>query len=598
MPLSGKRPITTHGVKDASSDPAKAREWWTQNPDANVGIAAGDGLVVVDIDPRNGGDKTLARLEKRYGPLPPTVEVITGGGGKHFYYSANGNAPGCGQLGPGVDIKSAGGYVVAPPSVHPETKRIYKWRKDHSPQKHERASLPDWVADHARDSSKDDDEAAAITEGSRNQGLTSFAGTLRREGLSQAELEAALLALNESRCDPPLPVKEVRQIARSIARYDATNGDAALLARPADLTKARPPRWAWLYRILLGYLNLLLGDEGVGKGTTAAYLMARWTEGRLPGDLEGEPVSVAVLGDEDSFDHVWTPRLHVAGADLNRVFQIERPDGGMVTLREDRDRLAAVIQERGIRVLYLDALLDNLGVGVDDWRAKAVREALQPARWLARELDIAVIGSLHPNKSGNSFRQLVAGSSAFNAVSRSSLLLAKDPDNPGGRVLVRGKGNLSIAPDAVQFDITGAFFDANGHKFDAPVATNFQNGGNITADDLIARAEPPKRHTKRGEVEDLLHELLPKDGKWHPAKPIYSKCADAGFTDERMVRRARDELGIEHRREEKFGGKSQWRWPNDATRTRDGLTDPAESSPGRVLNTRERAHEDTDGRNG
>jgi hypothetical protein len=234
----------------------------------------------------------------------------------------------------------------------------------------------------------------------------------------------------------------------------------ALVAHRADLSRARPPRWVWDKRIVIGYLNLLLGNEGVGKGTLIAKLIAELTHGRLAGDLHGQPVGVGIIGDEDSFDGVWTPRLHAADADLERVVQIERPDGGFVNVREDRDKLADVVKQHNLGALYFDQLLDNLGAGTDDWRQKAVRDALRPLQALARELDIAVIGSLHPNKRGTTFRELMAGAPAFNAVSRSGLLLGQHPDDDDRRVLVRGKGNLSEPPPAVEFRITGYRFAA------------------------------------------------------------------------------------------------------------------------------------------
>jgi len=55
-----------------------------------------------------------------------------------------------------------------------------------------------------------------------------------------------------------------------------------LIVRSADLARAQPPRWAWEQRIVLGYLNLLLGNEGGGKGTHIAWLLARLTRVRRP----------------------------------------------------------------------------------------------------------------------------------------------------------------------------------------------------------------------------------------------------------------------------------------------------------------------------
>jgi hypothetical protein len=115
-----KRPATKHGFKDATSDIATLESWWMQNPNFNVAIQTGielDGrlLVVVDIDSRNGGYATKANLEASNGRLPDTVRVITGGGGEHLYFVCRPDVTLKAKLGPGIDIKWRGGYVVTPP---------------------------------------------------------------------------------------------------------------------------------------------------------------------------------------------------------------------------------------------------------------------------------------------------------------------------------------------------------------------------------------------------------------------------------------------------------------------------------------------------
>ena len=398
----------------------------------------------------------------------------------------------------------------------------------------------------------------------------------REELFARVEREQ-LASQNGHAADVQLDEHEVAKRAHDIAVEQEAQARAAerkkptakLLVRTADLSQSKPPQWAWRDRVLLGYLNLLLGNEGIGKGTLAAALLARWTRGKLQGNLYGKPVCVAVVGDEDGFADVWVPRLHAAKADLSLVKQIERPDGGFIELRRDRDRLMAAIEEHDVQVVYLDALLDNLGAAVNDWHGKQVRDALQPARSLARELGVAVIGSLHPNKSGETFRNLVSGSHAFNAVSRSSLLLAQDPDEDGRVVLVRGKGNLSSAPEALTFEIASHSFKANGHTFDVPRAVAFRKGGELTADDLIATAaqaaDTAKREAKRqntviGNAEQLLRELLPNDGQWHEARLILDACEAQGIA-ERTVRSARKELGIQIRRAKELHARAEWSWP-------------------------------------
>jgi hypothetical protein len=108
-----------HGFKDASSDIAQIEEWAKTYPGCNIGIATGEtsGIVVVDIDPRNGGSSTMVDLFKKGHVFPPSPEAITGNGGKHLFYQyPPGLKASKDRLGPGIDIKSDGGYVVGAPS--------------------------------------------------------------------------------------------------------------------------------------------------------------------------------------------------------------------------------------------------------------------------------------------------------------------------------------------------------------------------------------------------------------------------------------------------------------------------------------------------
>lgn len=134
-----------NGHLDATTDVDQVREWWRRWPQANVGIAADgrSGLLVLDIDPRNGGDAELAALEAKHGRLPDTVEALTGGGGRHIIFQRPPDLKFRSELAPGVDIK-ADGYIVAPPSVHPNG-QPYCWEASSHPLETELATLPAWV---------------------------------------------------------------------------------------------------------------------------------------------------------------------------------------------------------------------------------------------------------------------------------------------------------------------------------------------------------------------------------------------------------------------------------------------------------------------
>lgn len=138
-----KRPMTQHGYKDASTNKSRIIQWWSDAPDANLAVVTGalSGVIVPDIDPRNGGDESLAELERKYGPLPPTLMVITGGGGRHFYFAhPQGIAARSSTLAPGIDLQADGKLVIAPPSVHPSGK-LYQWADRNVPL----APCPKWL---------------------------------------------------------------------------------------------------------------------------------------------------------------------------------------------------------------------------------------------------------------------------------------------------------------------------------------------------------------------------------------------------------------------------------------------------------------------
>lgn len=335
-----------------------------------------------------------------------------------------------------------------------------------------------------------------------------------------------------------------------------------LVVRTANLKHAKPPEWAWENRVPLGVLSLIVGEEGIGKGTAAAWLLARLTRGDLAGDLHGKPVTVGVLADEDSFDSVWTPRLHAAGADLSHVRHVAGPDGSPVELAQDRTDLEAFVTQEEIAVLYLDALIDNLGPRVDDWKSKPVRDALQPLKALAKTHNIAALCSLHPNKGGRTFREKVQGSHAFNAISRSSLWLTTHPEDTERRVLIRPKGNLSRQPQAFEFDIETSGFEANGYAFNVPVVGGV-GYSDLREDDLLG-VQFNAAGESRTQARDVLTARL-ADGQWHASGPIITDCEGMGIY-KLSVQRARHDLDVEQKWEG-MPAKSYWRRASNTTST-------------------------------
>ena len=120
------------GCHDASICSDQIAEWWTRWPNANIGLATGTAFVVLDVDGEEGL-ATLADLEDLHGWLPIGPASVTGSGGMHLLFAGNARVRNSVQLlGPGLDTRAAGGYIVAPPSIHPDGPR-YTWLKGRDP---------------------------------------------------------------------------------------------------------------------------------------------------------------------------------------------------------------------------------------------------------------------------------------------------------------------------------------------------------------------------------------------------------------------------------------------------------------------------------
>lgn len=258
FPVNGKLPKIVNWPQAAQNGPGWVSAHWGHvpprgvvenatggrtgdlTPSHNVGVCTGkrSDVLVLDIDPRHDGEETLHELEATLGPLPETPQVITGGGGTHYYFRRpRTDTPirnSAGKLGPGVDVRCDGGYVVAPPSIHPDTGRAYFWDVGTHPEDCELAHLPlAWLQAVMSDAAtRAEPIDTVLPDGQRNDAMVSIAGTLRRRGLGTDEILACLERVNE-RCIPPLSDKELRKIAESVARYEP--GDS-VFAEHIELT--------------------------------------------------------------------------------------------------------------------------------------------------------------------------------------------------------------------------------------------------------------------------------------------------------------------------------------------------------------------------
>ncbi len=333
-PSAGKHPMTTNGVKEAVCDAAQAKEWWkwrsgTAMP--NVGVATGNGLLVIDLDPRHGGTlEALAALTE----IPETMYCTTGGGGWHYYFTYDTERwqikNSAGKLGSGIDVRGDDGYVVASPSRH-TSGGAYTWLRplpslpapaplallekitEGSRQARSAFPSPKPPAPQAPSTPvMTTGDAVMIAEGKRHMTLVSLAGILRRAGLSLQVVTEALRMINRLQCQPALSDEEVLKLAKSVAHWEAgklplqgelqhTN-EEPLTQNINDLLVASMPELKWAVPgILPAGLTLLAGKPKMGKSWLALGLALAIASGGVAlGRLPVVRGSVLYLSLEDS----------------------------------------------------------------------------------------------------------------------------------------------------------------------------------------------------------------------------------------------------------------------------------------------------------
>lgn len=233
----GKHPRTVNGVKEASSDPAVISRWANTWPGANWALACGlaSNVVVIDLDPAHGGFDSFDEYEslRRSGPLPETLKVLTGGGGRHLFFSyptMAGTIPNRVDWLPGVDVRSNGGYVILPPGNH-ISGGSYSWVNKQTTM----VPLPQDVAEDIASSKSSIPGAAqglnlrdtksildGIPEGKRDQTLFLAACSLRRKHETDTDGGRALvtMVIMEAAKKSGFPLDEAQKCIDSAFKQD------------------------------------------------------------------------------------------------------------------------------------------------------------------------------------------------------------------------------------------------------------------------------------------------------------------------------------------------------------------------------------------
>lgn len=293
-----KAPATSDGFYSATTDPDKIRKWWGSK-EFGVGVSVPDGLIVVDFD-ANAHEHIAGHPDM---PLPETWVTITPGkgGGRHYWYRLPVGvsiSPKVRAM-PGMDVRTKGSYVLAPPSIHPDG-GSYVWEDagvvedlnpDHFPV------CPSWVVESCMESREDEshkekvsliDMLKGIEPGSRQVGLFRAACSMRVRGFDKVEAEIILEGIakaSEGSGYKKFPdVKKI--IDRVWKRYDGDRREnAGKMWTLDELLRADLGAVNWFVEDLLAPgLAIVYADEKVGKsGMFAQVALSLATRERVWG---------------------------------------------------------------------------------------------------------------------------------------------------------------------------------------------------------------------------------------------------------------------------------------------------------------------------
>ena len=510
-----KKPLTANGFKDATTDPEKINEWWTVHPDANVGIATGDmsgGLVAIDMDidkekGKDGYHSFMDWCKANFLVLPDSWLSITGRGGYHLIYRSLFPVPS--KIGwlEDVDIRANGGYIVAPPSVHPNG-TLYQWEQD--PAEYELVTTDDTDVEYIMNSVLSSNKSAGeplkvpeeIPEGHRDEFMFKLACKYQAMGMSDTEMEAALKVANQERCKPPLTDKEIRQKLKQAQKYakgdavNITDHSATVVKRKSygkirrieeEITEhdldmpvleefeERHKEWLVPGYIPKGCVTLLCSDGGIGKTTIWCDTLAAFTTGRttifdkaleLPFHT-GETHDVMYFSKEDPTEEILKGKLREAGADQKRIRCFGLDDERLSKIWYGSLLLEKLVEKFRPDIVVFDTLQAFLPDGVDMAKRKDMRDALNPLNALGAKYGTSFLMVMHTNKSANSGRQRMADSSDIWDLGRSALMAGRTKEE-NVCYLSHEKSNYGALQRTILFSVgeTGVIFKGTSKKKD------------------------------------------------------------------------------------------------------------------------------------
>jgi AAA domain/Bifunctional DNA primase/polymerase, N-terminal len=588
--LNGKVPKTADWEKTTPGPAEFAEGQWSRWGERyDMGVVLGTSRPPLAVVEPDSPEAQEALLELLGGELPRAPVVRSGGKSLHLYFLDGGQGNASVN---GLELRAGAQQCVLPPSIHPETGRPYTWLEGHEPWAVPLGSIPESLLAHFAGTLFTKTGPAAPVgdeiwekDPGRHRTLLSIAGTMRRRGLGEAEILAALRETNRRRCRPtPLADEEVvglvadvvrryqpappdpereqleREAGRLFAewRSDARTEPAPVVTarrkrelqrRPISTVKAEPVEWLIEKRVAVGSPTLVAGVGGLGK---SGLLLAWAKQVTVAGD------DVLLVSYEDAAAQVIRPRFEALGGKLERLHELYVDLlAGEISFPTDLPELDRHVQETGARMILIDPVSASIDLKLDAHKDQDVRVVLGQLARLAERERLAIVQNAHLNKAPSADPYLrINGSTAFYNAARSVLTVTRDPAEPDAqRLVAHHKSNYGVLGDVERWRVVPVTILSERGPIEVMTMQFVEIAEDVNREDVLASHSTGEE--KLDGAVAFLEEAL-ADGNWHDSAGL--KKLAAGRISERTLKRAAQELDVEHERRG-FPSSTWWRLP-------------------------------------
>lgn len=566
-----KRPLLKGKAQiQGTTDLNQVRDTWTRYPNANIGIATGDGLTVIDVDTiaSHGvdGESSMLDYQIRNGFINATLEVTTPTGGKHYYYLTDNEYGNKASILPGVDVRGLGGYVVGPGSTINGT--LYEAEHLMEPQRANSEVIQLLGACKKRETSTDPFEAlekgyseTLIPQGSRTDYLIKQCAQLCDGTKTLETMKKMIQVINETNLETPLTDRELEtEVFPSLKRFKkhevkkvdpegSIDPNKINLVSVSDIKKERV-EWFIPGYIPKGTITIIGGDGGLGKTSLWCNIASAISNGTPCVLQENNDVlcpqgEVIYFSGEDDTARVLRPRLEQNGANLDNIKTIPMDDDAFTSLSIGGVLIEDIIEARRPMLVIFDPIQQFIK-NADMSKRNDMRKIMTSLSKLGKKYGTTFILVMHTNKRDKigSFRDKLSDSADLWDIARSIIALGRNQNNEN--FITHEKSNYGIRQNAILYHIE------NGKIIRDSIETE-----RTTYVELMGGKSKADKTDMRLQCKNVYLDLLSSE-KQSVKKDLEDKLLTMGYS-KYMIRQVYNDLIQEQRIEatKTSGGKGQ-----------------------------------------